>query len=177
MKFEGEYCNNNIIEGNGYDIYNNKILFIQKDGKAEEYFNNRNFQFKGIYLNGKRWNGIIYDYNGKKAFIIKNGNGRQKEYNYYGALLFEGEYINGERNGKGKEYYLNGNLKFEGEYLNGKINGKGREYYKNNIIKFIGEYINGERNGKGKEFNDENNIIFKGEFLHGKKLNGKESFF
>ena len=41
-------------------------------------------------------------------------------------MIFEGEYLNGDRNGKGKEYYDNGKLKFEGEYLNGKIwNGKG----------------------------------------------------
>ena len=44
-------------------------------------------------------------------------------------MVFEGEYINGERKGKGKEYDYNGNLKFEGEYLNKKRNGKGEEYY------------------------------------------------
>ena len=42
-------------------------------------------------------------------------------------LIFEGEYLNGEKNGKCKEYYFcNGKIKFEGEYLNGKKwNGKG----------------------------------------------------
>jgi antitoxin component YwqK of YwqJK toxin-antitoxin module len=36
-----------------------------------------------------------------------------REYNYKGKLVFEGEYLNGERNGKGIEYYSNGkkNLK------------------------------------------------------------------
>ena len=29
-------------------------------------------------------------------------------------------YLNGKRNGKGKEYDSNGKLIFEGEYLNGK---------------------------------------------------------
>ena len=47
---------------------------------------------------------------------MKDGKGNIKEYNYDGKLLFECEYLNGERNGKGKEYY-NGQLKFEGEYL------------------------------------------------------------
>ena len=41
-----------------------------------------------------------------------------KEYNEYGKLEFEGEYLNEKRNGKGKEY-VEGKLKFEGEYLNG----------------------------------------------------------
>ena len=38
----------------------------------------------------------------------------------YGRLKFESEYINGERNGKGKEYNWQGLLLFEGEYLNDK---------------------------------------------------------
>ena len=37
-----------------------------------------------------------------------------------GKLIFDGEYLYGERNGKGKEYNSNGKLRFEGEYLNGK---------------------------------------------------------
>ena len=40
----------------------------------------------------------------KSHFILKNGNGKVKEYNYKGKLEFEGEYLNGKRNGKGKEY-------------------------------------------------------------------------
>ena len=35
-----------------------------------------------------------------------------------GYLLFEGEYLNGQRNGKVKEYYQNSKIKFEGEYYN-----------------------------------------------------------
>ena len=35
-------------------------------------------------------------------------------------MKFEGEYINGERNGKGKQENLEGKLIFKGEYLNGK---------------------------------------------------------
>ena len=42
---------------------------------------------------------------------------KEKEYNYKGILIFEGEYLNGKRNGKGKEYYYDEKLKFEGEYL------------------------------------------------------------
>ena len=32
-------------------------------------------------------------------------NGIKIEY-YYNKILFEGEYLNGERHGKGKEYYI-----------------------------------------------------------------------
>ena len=35
-------------------------------------------------------------------------------------MRFEGEYLNDKRNGKGKEYDENGKLVFEGEYIQGK---------------------------------------------------------
>ena len=97
---------------------------------------------------------------GSILFNIKNGNCKNiKEYNYNGILIFEGEYINGERNGKGKEYNYNGILIFEGEYLNGERNGKGKEYYNNGLLRFEGEYLKGKKwNGKG--YNLFGSIIF-----------------
>ena len=47
------------------------------------------------------------------SYKLKNGKGLIKEY-YYDR--FEGEYLNGKINGKGKEYDDEGNLIFEGEY-------------------------------------------------------------
>ena len=41
-----------------------------------------------------------------------------KEY-FNGKLIFDGEYLNGNRYGKGKEYDYNGNLIYEGEYFLG----------------------------------------------------------
>ena len=38
-----------------------------------------------------------------------------KEY-YYDKLIYEGEYLNGERNGNGKDYNDYGKLIYEGEY-------------------------------------------------------------
>ena len=35
-------------------------------------------------------------------------------------MLFEGEYLEGEINGKGKEFDYDGDLIFEGEFVNGK---------------------------------------------------------
>ena len=35
-------------------------------------------------------------------------------------LKYEGEYLYGEKNGKGKEFNDKGKLIFEGEYLNGE---------------------------------------------------------
>ena len=66
-------------------------------------------------MNGRRWIGKYYNYEGKEEFIMKNGSGHGKEFDYNGNLVFEGQYLNGKRYGKGKEYYDNSKLKFEGE--------------------------------------------------------------
>ena len=74
--------------------------------------------------------------------------------NQYGKLIFEGEYLNGERK-KGKEYNKYGKSIFEGGDL-----------------LFEGEYLNGERwNEEGKEYDDDDELIFEGEYLNGKKMN------
>ena len=72
-------------------------------------------------------------------YVIKNREGYVKEYND-DKLVFEGEYLNGEKNGKGKEYRAKHETRefrvdydeyqeytetsyyliYEGEYLNGK---------------------------------------------------------
>ena len=99
-------------------------------------------------MNGNRLNGKSYNRNGDMNLEIKDGNGKEEQYNYfYGKLVFEGEYINGEKNGKGKEYnYFYGNIEFEGEYLNGKRwNGIIKEYdWETDELIFEGMIIEGE---------------------------------
>ena len=174
--FEGEYING---ERNGYgkEYYDNEKLKFEgeyhygiRNGKGKEYYKNGELKFEGEYINGKMYEGKIYDNKLKKIIELKQGKGVIKEYNdYYSLIIFEGEYLNGQKHGKGKEYYDNGRIKFEGEYLNGKrwngigyntrnnkvyelINGYGlvKEYYDNGKLKFEGEYLNGEKHGKGK---------------------------
>ena len=73
-------------------------------------------EYEGEYLLNKKWNGKGYDKKGNIIYELINDNGKVKEYDNYGYLIFEGEYLNGKRNGKGKEY-KDGKLEFEGEYL------------------------------------------------------------
>ena len=78
-------------------------------------------EYEGKYLFDKKWNGKGYDENGNIIYELINGTGKVKEYNEFGELQFEGEYLNGKKNGKGKEYDEAGFPKFEREYLDGKI--------------------------------------------------------
>ena len=52
--------------------------------------------------------------------------------------------MNGKRNGKCKEFNDNGKIVFEGEYLNGEKR-KGKEYNWDGTLSYIGEYLNGKR--------------------------------
>ena len=85
-------------------------------------------------MNGRRWNGKMYNNKSEEVSEINDGNGHIKEYYDNGILKFEGTYLNGERHGEIKSYHDNGILKFEGKYLNGKRNGKGKEYNKDGEI-------------------------------------------
>ena len=110
-----------------------------------------------------------------RIYKIGGKNGKGKEYNFDGELIFEGEYFNGKRNGKGKQYKNNDELSFEGEYKNGKRNGKGKEYNDDGKLIFEGEYLNGERNGNGKLYNDDGKLIFEGEYKFEKNIKGKDT--
>ena len=95
LSFEGEYLNG------------------KRNGKGKEY-DDAKLIFEGEYLNNIRWKGNIYDHSGNIIFKLNNENNIVKEYDYFGILSFEGEYLNVERNGKGREYNNEGNLLFEG---------------------------------------------------------------
>jgi len=210
IKFEGIYLLGLKYEGKGYDIDGN-ILYELEDGKGyikeldnygfiifegeypngkgKEYLFDKNIKFEGDFINEIKWNGKGYDVNKNIIYELKNGRGYIKELDYFGNLIYEGDYIYGKRNGRGKEYYndkiifdglflynyrnsgkeyINDELEFEGKYLfSKKWDGKG--YDKNGNI--IYELNNG--NGKVKEYLY-NKLIFEGEYLNGKRWKGKE---
>ena len=152
MKYEGNYLNG------------------KRNGIGKEFYESGIKLFKGEYLAGKKWNGKGFNLRGSKVYEILNGGGCIENYNKNGRLIFEGNYLNGEKNGKGIEYN-NGLKVFEGEYYKGKkwngigydpqenevyriTNGKGliKEYNDNGALEFEGEFFNWEKNGKAKEY-------------------------
>ena len=116
----------------------------------------------GLWINIWRW------------IFKRKKNGKGKEYNNYGELIFESEYLNGQKNGKGKEYDVYGKIIFEGEYLNGKKwNGYAqiRERKKGRLGSTSGIEIRYEEgiklNGKVKEYDINGNLIHERECLKG----------
>jgi len=142
-KFESINSEKNIKSIKKSVLKDSLFSFLPEKKKLEIVIYNKELQ-KKLDVN-------IEDYKKIKGiYRIGERNGKGKEFNNDGILIFEGEYLNGKRNGKGKEYDSDGNLLFEGEYLNGKRNGKGKIYFSNGELRFEGEYLNGKRNGKGK---------------------------
>jgi len=70
LKFEGEY-----------------LFDFKKRGK--EYFRNEKLEFEGEYVLNKKWEGKGYDENGNVIYELHNGNGKVKEYDNYGDLIFK----------------------------------------------------------------------------------------
>ena len=81
---------------------------------------NERLEYEGEFEWNNKWNGKGYDRNGNIIYELINGTGKLKEYNEYGKLSYDGEYLNGKKNGKGKKYNVYGQLIFEGEFKNGK---------------------------------------------------------
>ena len=172
--FEGEYLNgkkwNNSYfkEGNASvdetidnKQFKGKYLNGERNGKGIEYNRNYNYNiisiFEGQYLNGKKWTGKEHDQYGNIFYELKNGKGFAKEFDLAGKVIYEGEYLNGEKNGKGKAYDKEGKLIFEGYYLcNHKKRGK--EFVKGKL-EYEGEYLYGTKfNGKG--YDENGNVIY-----------------
>ena len=133
------------------------------------YYYNNKIKFEGEYLNGLKWNGKGFDNNNIIIYELNNGKGHVIEHDNDGKLKLE--YLNGRKNGKGKEYNQKGKLIFEGVYLNDLRNGECTEYNYNGELKFVGEYLYGNKL-KGKYY-IKGKLEYEGEYLYNKKWNGK----
>ena len=129
--YEGEYLFNKKLNGKIYDIKGNTYEIINGNGKVKEY--DRQYPelitFDGEFINCKK-KGICKEY--YTTFDGKH------------HLIFEGEFYDEQKNGKGKEYNEKGELLFEGEYKNGlRWKGKMQYYNSKGEIVFVGDYIDG----------------------------------
>ena len=97
-------------------LYIIKVIFfyIEEEQKLKLIKYNKRFQ-KIMDLNIMNYK----CFKGKNIINKYNIIGKENE-GYNDELIFEGEYLNGERNGKRIEYDYKGDKLFEGEYLKGK---------------------------------------------------------
>ena len=166
LKLEVEYIKGKIKYGKEYikdfsKIYNRFIFRLvfegeynngEKNGKGKEYNSDNKLQFKGGYLNGKRWNGIEYNYHNKGGLnyirVYKNGEG-VKKIECTGEIKVKcgQEILSDEKLRKEKEE------KEKREKRDNKIN---IEEEKNKIRNFIKDYGVEVKGLPNIELNDEN---------------------
>jgi antitoxin component YwqK of YwqJK toxin-antitoxin module len=147
-------------------IFEGQYNLMKRHGHGKELYSNGKIQFDGEYLNGRRWNGQTYTFNGIKEFDIINGEGYIREYNIHGIKTYEGDIVNGIKEGFGKDF-SQGKIEYEGIFKNGKREVEGVEYYSNGRKEYEGGYLGGERNGKGKEYDFDDNLKYDGDYSVG----------
>ncbi|OQX78816.1 MAG: hypothetical protein B6D61_04655, partial [Bacteroidetes bacterium 4484_249] len=168
-----------------------------KDGPWKEYYPNGAVKSVGTYDKGKRidvWkfyhpNGQLeqtgtYNRDGKEDGIWTwyyatgdllreesyfNGmiDGYSTEYDEFGVIIAEGEYIEDYREGVWKFNY--GDHKSEGEYLNGVRHGSWKNYYNNGILSFEGKFIDDNYNGRQTWYWPNGNKKTEGNYIMGLK--------
>ena len=92
--FEGKYLNGERNgKGREYDLdilaFQGKYINGQKNGRGIEFYDDGAIKFEGYYLNGKRWNGNIYDKISYTVSQIKEGKGNIKEYDNDNNLILK----------------------------------------------------------------------------------------
>ena len=60
-----------------------------------KFYINEKLEYEGEFLFDKKYNGKGYDENGNIIYELINGTGKVKEYDIYGKLIYEGNYLNG----------------------------------------------------------------------------------
>ena len=135
---------------NGFDRNGNGYCF-NVDGKDMEYCLYENGELKRVIQMFKGNEMTENDANGKRVYVggyggdMKSGfvrNGKGKEMDGNGNVIYTGEWKNGKRNGKGKEMDASGRKVFVGEWKNGKKNGEFYELDGNGIVVRISLYEN-----------------------------------
>lgn len=168
-----------------------------KDGPWKEYYEDGQLRSEGLYNLGKRvgrWkfyhqNGSIeqegnYNTQGnpegawkwyydnalvqrEESFRNGQSDGLYTEFDEKGAVVVQGEYIDGLEEGLWKYQY--GDTREEGLYRSGKRNGEWKTFYDNGEISFIGSFIDDNPNGHQIWFWPNGKKKDEGDYLMGMK--------
>lgn len=126
-------------------------------------------------------------YEGKLEEGLLQGKG--KEYDEEGLLIYEGDFVDGLREGDGTAYeagillyegdfaaglyegdgklYEEGTLFYKGAFAAGQQEGEGTEYYPNGEVHYKGAFSAGLYEGEGTEYNEDGEKLYKGGFSQG----------
>ena len=122
-----------------------------------------------------------YDENGNLLYNLENGKGKVRVIakKYDNELIFcDVEMLNGVAHGKRNEYNIYGQVESEKEYLYGKLCGKILYYENNKLIQItdIKSMIDNKVNGYAKRFDENGNLKYEGEIFNNFRIKGRQYF-
>ena len=132
------------------DFFNGECVYVKEYNKFGEII------FEGEYKHNKKYNGIykIKMNNQIYSYYFFNGKIINKYVEPLNEIIYEGEYNNNLKEGKGKEFNIQGKILFRGEFKNG-YRYIGKEFNENGQLIFDGQYKKGNQyKGIKREYND-----------------------
>jgi antitoxin component YwqK of YwqJK toxin-antitoxin module len=169
LKGEGDY-KDGVKVGNWKYLYENgKTDQVGKyDNKGRPvgtwkwYYENEQLLREEMYTDGLR-NGTMTEYDEAGAIITQGEyiDGLKEGHWFFQIDDYreEGDYTAGERNGEWKHTYTtNGEPRFLGSFINGQPDGKQTWWYENGKVWQEGKYVYGRKDGDWKYFDEEGYI-------------------
>jgi antitoxin component YwqK of YwqJK toxin-antitoxin module len=169
LKGEGDY-KDGVKVGNWKYLYENgKTDQIGKYdmkgrpvGTWKWYYDNEQLLREEMYTDGLR-NGTMTEYSETGAIITQGEyiDGLKEGHWFFQIDDYreEGDYTAGERNGEWKHTYTtNGEPRFLGSFINGQPDGKQTWWYENGKVWQEGKYVYGRKDGDWKYFDEEGYI-------------------
>ena len=172
FKYIGEKSKNNLKEGFGISIWNNKTKYIgtYKNNKADGYgkFIDENLKYKGEFKNDVACGFGIYTKGKELLYAGYWLDDLQEQYGcetWFNNSEYYGEYKLGKKNGIGVYNWFDGS-RYEGNWNMNKREGYGIMYYTKEKI-YVGEWKNNARDGFGELLSKDKKYI--GFFVKDKK--------
>ncbi|MCF8227610.1 MAG: toxin-antitoxin system YwqK family antitoxin [Bacteroidales bacterium] len=179
LKTEGQYKNDIKVgewkyyheSGNLEQIgnFNDEGKYV---GEWKWFYENGNLLRKETYRNGMA-DGLMTEYDEYGNVVVEGDyiEGLENGFWYYdyGDVKIEGEYIDGLRNGMWKHYHSSGQLIFQGRFIDDNPNGKHTWYWPNGNIKDEGYYVMGRKDGEWKKYSAAGEILLRIDYQQGKE--------
>lgn len=144
----------------------------QYTGDWKWFYENGNLLRKEFYREGLA-DGLMTEYDEFGNMLVEGEyiEGLENGFWYYdyGDVKLEGDYLDGMRNGLWKHYYSNGRLSFEGRFVDDNPNGRHVWYWPNGSVKDEGLYVMGRKDGEWRKYNPEGELLLSIYYEQGKE--------
>lgn len=153
----GELLKQTYLKSNGQVLQEIDHSSFQADTTLVFHYENKEPQIKATYSYGVQNGPFIY-------------------MDFYGNVLQQGNYLNGEKHGEWTTFHENGQVLNKTTYIGGKEHGDYKQYFEDGILKEEGKYNLGELIGEWKTFDNKGSLSYTNNYSTG-VLHGRREFY